>query len=262
MILTGWELERWLWALGVGGARTIPIAWLIPAFGGQNVPTPVRLGVGLALAALCLPVVVDSLPSGAGLVFWMLLLVRELMVGVTVGFVASTFFRAAEAAGRLVDTLRGANLAEVISPATEGRTSPLGDVYLLLAVVIFLELGGIGHVATALARSYEAIPLRLTVGPAQLGAVAKLVLLASAKLLEAAVALAAPALVALLLADLVLGAVARMAPQIPVYFVGLPLKALAGVGVVLVGLGALQAALTGALRGWGHLVERGFSVWR
>ena len=69
-------------------------------------------------------------------------------------------------------------------------------------------------------------------------------------LLESTLALAAPAIVALLLADLVLGAIARMAPQIPVYFVGMPLKALAGVGIVLVGLGGIDGALSGAFRGW------------
>jgi flagellar biosynthetic protein FliR len=88
------------------------------------------------------------------------------------------------------------------------------------------------------------------------------VIITTARLLEATLALAAPAVVALLLADLVLGAVARMAPQIPVYFVGMPLKALAGVGIVLVGIGGLQTALYGSFRGWLALVERAFAAWR
>jgi type III secretion protein SpaR/YscT/HrcT len=256
------ELERWLWAWGLGAARALPIAWQIPAFGGEHVPAQVRVGLGLALSAVCLPQVMASLPGGAGGLLWLLLLAREVAVGLTVGFVAASLFRAAEAAGRLVDTLRGANLAEVLSPAAEGRSSPLGDVYLLLAVVIFLELGGVGHVATALARSYEGAPLTWTAAPTGLGEVAKLVILSSAKLIEGAVGLAAPALVALLLADLVLGAIARLAPQIPVYFVGMPLKALAGVGVVLLGLGSVEAALVGGVRGWAVLVGRAFAVWR
>jgi type III secretion protein SpaR/YscT/HrcT len=255
------DLERWLWAWGLGAARALPIAWLIPAFGGPHLPAQVRLGLGLALSALCLPQVIAMLPPGTGGLLWVLLLAREVAVGLTVGFVAASLFRAAEAAGRLVDTLRGANLAEVLSPAAEGRSSPLGDISLLLAVVIFLELGGIGHVARALGRSYEAVPLTLAAPAAGLGGVAHLVILSSARLIEGAVGLAAPALVALLLADLVLGGIARFAPQIPVYFVGMPLKALAGVAVVLLGLGAFEAALTGGFRGWAVLVARAFAVW-
>ena len=64
-----------------------------------------------------------------------------------------------------------------------------------------------------------------------------MVVVASARLLEAALALAAPVVVALWLTDLALGMVARVAPQVPVYFVGLPAKGLLAVGVVLLGLG-------------------------
>jgi flagellar biosynthetic protein FliR len=91
---------------------------------------------------------------------------------------------------------------------------------------------------------------------------ARLAIVTTAGLLESTIALAAPTIVAMLLADLVLGAIARMAPQIPIYFVGMPLKGLAGVGIVLIGVGALQAALHGSFRGWLALIERGFAVWR
>jgi type III secretory pathway component EscT len=176
--------------------------------------------------------------------------------------VGASVFRAAESAGKLIDILRGANMAEVLSPVAEERSSPLGDIFTLLVAVIFLELGGLPLVASAMARSYDAVPLDFTPMPASLAGAANLVIVTSAKLLESTLALAAPAVVALLLADLVLGAVARMAPQIPVYFVGMPLKALAGVGIVLVGLGGLQSALYGSFGGWLNLVERAFGVWR
>jgi flagellar biosynthesis protein FliR len=255
------DLERWLWALGVGAARTVPIALLIPAFGGINVPPQVRMGLGLALSVVCLPQIVTSMPSQGGTIFWMVLLTREILVGFTVGLVGSSVFRAAEGAGRLVDTLRGANMAEVISPVTEGRSSPLGDILLLLTTVIFLELGGIGHVVNAMARSYEAVPLDLGTTPASIAAAARLMVITSAKLLEATVALAAPAIVAMLMADLVLGMIARMAPQIPVYFVGMPLKAMGGVAIVLVGLGSLEAALLASFKDWLVVVERAFRLW-
>ncbi|HEY0708543.1 MAG TPA: flagellar biosynthetic protein FliR [Polyangia bacterium] len=257
------DMERWLWALGVGSTRTIPLAYMIPAFGGQNVHAHVRMGIGLALSVICLPQIEPALPSNqTGMMFWMLLLARETAVGFTVGYVGSSIFRAAEAAGRLIDTLRGANMAEVISPVTEGRSSPLGDVMLLLTTVIFLELDGVGYIAMALARSYEAVPLTLTTTATSLAGVGRLAVLSSAQLLQSALALAAPAVVAMLLADIVLGAIARMAPQIPVYFVGMPLKALAGVGIVLISLGTIQTALVSGFSGWMSMVDRAFAIWR
>jgi type III secretory pathway component EscT len=256
------DLDRWLWALALGAARAVPIAWQIPAFGGAHAPARLRVALGLGLAAMCLPLVMGALPARTGGVFGLLLFAREAAVGLSVGFVAAALFRAAEAAGRLVDTLRGANLAEVLAPTAGGRGSPLGELYLLLTVVIFLELGGLGHVARALARSYEGAPLGLAVAPAGLSALARLVVLSSAKIIEGAVGLAAPAVVALLLADLLLGAIGRLAPALPLYFVGLPVKALGGVGVVLLGLGGLEAALTGGFRHWADLLGAALSSWR
>src|SRR5881392_2887348 len=111
-------------AVGLGAARTLPIAWMVPAFGGPNVPSFLRLALGLGLAVLWLPWLAGQV-SEAGPVLWTLLLAREAAVGLTLGFVASLIFRAAEGAGRLTDIFRGANLAEVISPVSGGRTSPL-----------------------------------------------------------------------------------------------------------------------------------------
>jgi flagellar biosynthetic protein FliR len=254
-------LEDAVVAVGLGAARTVPVAWMLPAFGGPHVPAQVRVGLGLALAVLCLPALSGRAPQ-AGPLLWILLLGREVAVGVTLGFVSSLVFRAAETAGRLTDILRGANLAEVLNPVAEERTSPLGDVTLLLAVVIFLELGGLGHVAAALARSYDAVPVAASVRPAGLGQAAGLAMVASGQMLEAALGLAAPALVALLLADLALGAVGRVAPQIPLYFVGMPLKALLGVGAVLLSVGALDQTLTAGFQGWAGLLARAVAVWR
>src|SRR5215212_9136599 len=153
---------------------------MVPAFGGPNAPALTRVGLGLGLAVLCLPRLAGQVPD-AGPILWLLLLAREAAVGLTLGFVASLVFRAAEGAGRLTDIFRGANLAEVISPVSGGRTSPLGELTALLAIVIFLELGGLGHLAAALGRSYDAVPVTASATPAQLGRVVALVVAASAQ---------------------------------------------------------------------------------
>jgi type III secretory pathway component EscT len=273
-------LPRILIALGLGVARAVPIVWLVPAFGGAWLPVPLRLGMGLLLASLGLPHLVPAVDVAAlasiGPLGWPLMLAREALIGATVGLVISFLFRAAEAAGGLVDLLRGASFGEVLSPISGARTSPIGALYLLLATVIFVELGGLGRLAVALARSYQAVPVwplapgavgapflptptptpTLALGLALRSSLA-LVLVASGKLIESAVGLAAPVIVALLLADLVLGALGRITPAVPVYFVAMPLKALLGVGLVLLGLASLDAALVAGVPAWLRFAERG-----
>jgi flagellar biosynthesis protein FliR len=258
-------LARTLIAVGLGAARTVPVTWLVSPLGGARLPAPARIAFGLLLASLATPSLTAAaaqagLDEAGGLLLG-LLLVRELLIGLGIGLVASFAFRAAEVAGRLVDVLRGAAMAEVLVPTSDERSSPVGALYLLLATLIFLELGGVPRLLEALLLSYDAVPIAGGLTAHNLRQAAGVVIVASAKLLEVALALAAPVVVALWLTDLALGMVARVAPQVPVYFIGLPAKGLLAVGVVLLGLGALDQTLSAGMGGWMTLVRRLLASW-
>jgi flagellar biosynthetic protein FliR len=246
-------------AVSLGAARATPVVWLVAPLGGPRLPGTVRAGFALLLAALAAPILVSAGAASfaeASAVRLTLLFAREVLVGLCLGLVAAAAFRAAEIAGRLADTLRGANIAEVLVPTADERSSPLGALYVLLATVVFLQIGGVPRLVDALLRSYQALPIGGGLGAGSVRQAAGMVVLASVKLIASGLALAAPVIVALWLTDLALGLIARAAPQVPVYFVGLPLKGLLAIGVVLVGLGALEAALAGDFAWWLRLFER------
>jgi type III secretion protein SpaR/YscT/HrcT len=250
--------------VALGAARAAPVVWLVSPLGGTRLPGTARVGFAIVLAALAAPILAAS-GAGARLdqasAFRLaLLLGREVVVGLCLGFVATAAFHAAEIAGRLGDTLRGANMAEVLVPTAEERSSPLGALYVLLATLVFLHMGGVERLVDALMRSYEAVPIGGDLPAGDLRQAAAVVTFASAKLIASGLALAAPVVVAVWLTDLALGLVARAAPQVPVYFIGLPLKGLLAIGVVLLGIGALEVAMRGELAGWMRLVERTFAL--
>jgi type III secretory pathway component EscT len=247
-------------ALALGGARAAPVVWMVGPLGGLRLPGPARVGLSVLLAGLAGPLLLQSAAAaslaeaaGARLA---LLLGRELLVGLVLGLVASAAFRAAEVAGHLGDTLRGANLAEVLDPTSGERASPLAALYVLIASLVFFQIGGAARLCEALLASYRVLPIGGGLGIASARSAAALVTVVSARLIASGIGLAAPVLVALWLADLALGLIARAVPQLPVYFLGLPLKGLLAIGLVLVGLGALQAALAGELVGWMSLLAR------
>lgn len=253
--------------VGLAAARTVPVTWLVPALGGPRVAPGVRVGLGILLAVLCLPVLTPAVQavtaSGqGGAVLLIILAARELMVGVTVGLAAGAVFRAAEAAGRLVDLGRSARAAGIMGPEGGGGSGATADLYLFVSTILFLELGGLRLMANALARSYEGIPLGGTPAGTALRSAVEVVLLATGRLLESAVVFAAPVLVAMVLADVVLGLMVRLVPQVPLAVVALPTKALLGLGIVLVGLGALEAAWVAGFPSWMALVERAFASWK
>lgn len=259
-------------ALALAAARTVPLAWLAPVLGGPRVAPSFRVGLGVLLALLCVPSVAAGLPSAIaasahpiampGAATLVLVGLREVLVGATIGFCVGAMFRAAESAGALVDGWRGAPVGEAASVVSGERASPISDLYLLMAVLVFFELGGVRILASALARSYEAVPV-LGPGPGAraLRPAAELVVACVGKLIASAVGLAAPVLVGTWLADVALGLIARAVPQIPLRLAAAPARALLGLGAVLLAVGSLDAALGAGFAGWVTVWQRAIAVW-
>ena len=190
-----------------------------------------------------------------------LLLSREIVVGFCLGLVASAVFRAAEIAGRLGDTLRGANMAEILVPTADERASPLGASTSCWPRSCSCRSAA-WHAWSrrcwrATGRCRWRRPRRRAAHAGRAGGRGGV-----GQLIASGLALAAPVVVALWLADLALGLIARAAPPVPVYFVGLPLKGLLAIGVVLVGLAMLQASVARGFASWLQLLSQAVAALR
>lgn len=258
------DVSRLILLGALTAARLVPVFLVAPFFGGRLVPAPLKVGVALTFGAVMFPAIEAATPSlrGVGTPLLAALFFKETVVGAAVGFLAALPFWAAEAAGRLVDTARGANLAEVLVPQTGTQSSPLGDLSLQLAIVLFFALDGHLVFVRALAASYEGVPVFGFPPLAGARAVGALLVASTAKLVLAALGLAAPALAALFLADLALGLMNRVSPQIQVFFVGMPAKALLGIGALFLAFGALATAVRRELTDVVGVVTRAIDLLR
>ncbi|MCB9619369.1 MAG: flagellar biosynthetic protein FliR [Sandaracinus sp.] len=243
-------LDRWILLGVLVAARIAPLTVVAPWLTLRRTPPFLRgaliLGLTVALAPLAAGAAsVDALfgADAATLVAWV---IREVLVGTLFALATSLPFFALDWAGRLVDTWRGASMAEVIAPPTGERTSPVGDLQLMVGIVLFLTLGGHRLAFAAFAEGLVVAPP----GSVDLAGSAPELALGAARLtgsaLAFAVAIAAPAGVAIVLVETALGLVARSAPQIPVFFAGMPLRATVGLAAALLGLAVLLGELPGA----------------
>jgi len=246
-ILSRFGLPAHPTAVLVGGGliatRVLALLTFVPVFGVRSLPAPLRVALAIALAVVLYPAVSGS-PIPTAPIAIVTLVAKEVLVGATLGFVVALAFAALDMAGRLVDTTRGATLAEVLDPLSGERTSPLAELHVQVGLLCFLALGGQRAVVVALAHSYETVPLATF--PSATRALAPLaggVIRLSADAIAVALVLAAPALVALYLSEVALGLLGRAAPQIGVFFVGMPLRAAVGLFAVLLALSAMTPAL-------------------
>lgn len=234
------RVTRVLAISGLVAARIGPLTVLAPWIALRAAPATVRAALILALTVAFAPLAIETAPAfEVTPSHWGFLLVRELVIGLMFAFAAALPFYALDWAGRVTDIWRGASLSEVLAPATGERSSPIGQLYMFLGIVLFLSLGGHRFALDVFADSLVLAPIGAetlagSIGEAALGA-ARL----SAVALTFAAALAAPAAVCIVLVELSLGLIARSAPQVPVFFAGMPLRAATGLAAALVALAVL-----------------------
>ena len=237
------ELERVITQAMFVGVRIGMLMVFAPFFSSLAVPARVKVGFTVALTALLYPVYAPHALDFNGL-DWCRVVAGEVMVGLLLGLTLSFVFEGAEVAGQILGFQLGYSLVNVIDPQTQVDTPVLSIFHQLVVTLLFLQLGVHRWLLRGLAKSFEYLPPGV---PNATPAATEGLWHAAAAMLVIAVQIAAPALIATMLADLVLGLIGKASPQLPVLFMGLSIKALVGFLV-----------LAGALRYWPPLMERYF----
>jgi type III secretory pathway component EscT len=215
-------------ALGLAWARAMPSVVLVPALGLRALPAPARAVMGLAFAASMFPALVPVASSAAQP--WPVLALVEAGRGLPVALAAAVPLWAATMAGGLADALRGSQ-ETLNAPTVEGRATPLGVPFSLLACAIFLATGGPARVVGALAlRAPPTHPL-LAAADDVVGGI------------QIAVAIGGPLLAAAVVVEIAAALIARAASPAQVHALLAPLRALGTIAVLAVVFERLATAL-------------------
>lgn len=219
-------------------ARVVPVVELAPFLGGRATPRTVKTGIALAIALIVYPAVVtpDLLIAPPSDLALAALIVKEVLVGLTLGFVTSLVFESVRMAGQIVDAVRGQTMANVLVPQLPERASVTADYLYQLAIALFFVIGGHRLFLLAFTSSYQTIT-PLGYFSVDQATTTTFIVRVAADAIALGLSFALPAVAAILLADLMLGLVNKAAPQVNVFFLGMPAKAAIGIAVVLLSLG-------------------------
>jgi type III secretion protein T len=175
-------------------------------------------------------------------VAWPFIIVKELLIGLYLGFVFSSVFWAMSAAGNLIDTKVGTNFTSILDPIQGHQTSLTGELLSQLAAWLFMASGAFTLFLQLLMTSYTVWPVAHLLPPFK-AAARELVIGEFSSLMMTALLLAAPALVVMSLVDLALGLVNRYAQQLNVFSLTMAIKAWVATWIVLLSVGAFVAVL-------------------
>ena len=207
-------------------ARIGAMVMLLPGFGETNIPVRVRLGIALALTLIILPLHRNayqiSMTSMAPL---LVLMVHEIVIGVVLGATARVTLAALSVAGSVIAQQLGLGFVTSVDP-TQGQQGVLiGNFLTMLGLTLLFATDTHYLIIAALNDSY------VIFSPGELmpsGDIASLATRAFSGAFKIGIQLSAPFIVFGLVFNLGLGVLARLMPQMQVYFVGVPLSMLAG----------------------------------
>lgn len=204
-----------------------------PVFTFRGVPNQFKVGIAFFVALIAY-----TISSPAANVsfdgYFVLAIIREVLVGLLLGFVAYLFFTVVQIAGSFVDLQMGFGIVNVMDPVTGVQSPILGSFKYIIAILLFLSVNGHHFLISAIMDSYSWIPLEheLFVHIYN-GEVSAFLIESFVTVFILAFKMAAPLIVSLFLADVALGMLARTAPQFNLFVVGIPIKILLGFVVFL-----------------------------
>lgn len=247
-----------LTGLALAMPRFLAAFALLPLFTAQQLPGMLRFAVAGALSLFVVPTVLAGSPIGgvaAGML--MLLILKEVFLGVILGFIFAVPFWAFEAVGFLIDNQRGAGMGAMLNPESGQDSSPLGMLFAQAFIVLFLVSGGLFVFLDVIYDSFllwdvwQWRPL-LSVDAATLA------LAQMDRLVRLAFLLSAPVILAMFLAEWSLALVSRYVPQLQVFFLAMPIKSALAIWILILFAGAL------ALHGETLALESGleWQLWR
>lgn len=214
-------------------ARVAGLFAAIPMFGARLVPARVKAPLIFAMALLIFPIVrpVLVVPAAADAISLGLLVVREMLIGLTLGLISQFIFAAVEFCGQQVGTQMGLSMAAMFDPTSNTNVPSMAVFQGALATLIFLSLGVHHFFLRGIVESYQVIPLGAWHTS---GGLLKFLIEASSGIFLIAIKLAAPVSVALLATSVALGIVARSFPAMNVFMVSMPLNI--GIGFLILGI--------------------------
>ncbi len=242
--LTSAQINAWIVAYFFPLARILALLAAAPPFSNAALSPQIRLIIGLAVAlavAPGLPAMANIDPaSGAGL----LILAQQMLIGFAMGFALRLVFAAIDMAGTLIGMQIGLGFATAYDPQSTSQTPVVSEFVGILALLVFLAIDGHLMVIATLVHSFAAIPVDVSaplhgVDPVSWRNLAA----AGGVIFSSGVLLALPLLVTLLIVNVALGVLGRVAPQLNLIVIGFPVTIAIGFAALLAGLNYLAAPL-------------------
>lgn len=248
----GVEAQLWLWMIAMIRPGAAFLA--APIFGAAAVPVQLRIILSLAIGMAALNSVPITMPTGGvASIAGVAMIMGEVLSGLALGFALQLGYGAAFVAGELIANTMGLGFASMVDPQSGSSTPVVGQFLSIISTFLLLAMDGHLILIRCVIASYEALPPGQGLLPASaFQAIATF----GGSMIGAGVVIALPVAFTLILVQLIMGVLARTAPSLNLFSVGMPATLLAGLVLLAIGAPVMGEGISDSLRSGLELAER------
>ncbi|MEA4849754.1 MAG: flagellar biosynthetic protein FliR [Clostridiaceae bacterium] len=200
---------------------------ITPVFGRRELPAYFKIGLAFFCSYILVPLLGDVHVEYSSLLSFSVIIAREFLVGIIIGFASFLVFSALYVAGQIIDMQVGFGMINVLDPTMNTQVPLIGNFMYIITTILFLAIDGHHILLAALYKSYSILPIN---GFAFTEAMVNNITVIFAEVFVIGFKISIPVIAAALLAEVALGVLSRTVPQMNVFIVGIPLKI--GIGLL------------------------------
>lgn len=212
-------------------ARLLGFIRFAPVLNRKEINSIVKIALAFLLTIIITPLVHPGNPPSG--ISPLLLMTLNFAAGAVIGYIAQLLIMAIEAGGDMINTQMGLSSAMVMDPTTNSQTSILSRMITILALCIFIEIGGMYWLFNALVRSFEIFPVYATAIPLEQIINVDYLIKMTSNVLYMGLQIASPVLLATLGQDIILGVISKTAPQVNVFQLSFLFKPVFGAAIMI-----------------------------
>jgi len=220
-------------------ARMSALTLTLPVFGYSAVNVRIRLTLAATLTFLTAPLLAKSYviiyESNLALLFDVS---REVFIGLIIGFGTRVIFEAISMAGSIAGMQMGVAMMNAFDPMSQEQQPIIANFWVLIVLILFLVSNSHYFLIELLIQNFKSIPLASAKFQPVVG---QTIVRGGSLIFELAVKFAAPAIVFMVIVDVALGFMARVMPQLNIFFITLPLKIALGIFILIISLRIFQS---------------------
>ncbi len=219
--------------------RIATCVFAAPFFNTRGVPAKIKIGMAGCIAIMLTGVLPEQNLAYTGIMEYGVIVIKEGITGLLIGYSASICNSIVLFAGALIDMQIGLSMAQEFNPMTQMNESITGNLYNYMVMLMLLATNMYHYVIRAVCDSYQLIPINQQVF--QWDYLLKGILSYMSSLLILGFRITLPVFACMMLVNCVLGILARVSPQMNMFAVGMQLKVLVGLAVLILAFTLLDS---------------------